>query len=173
MAGPLQYRLSLLGECSRNPSVSVYQLALWEAMFDSSGFVCLFVFSVVVKTLSVHLSISWWVIYDPPATCPHCSECSSVFHQNVMTPLPYPPYSPDFTTSTFLLLLFPWMKNVLKGKCSQWGRGKTKQKMVEALNDIKINEFKNCFEQWKKPLDRCIASNGECFEGDWSLNMYE
>ena len=40
------------------------------------------------------------------------------------------------------------------------------RKMPEALNDIKINEFKNCFEQWKKHLDRCIALNGECFEGD-------
>ena len=25
-----------------------------------------------------------------------------------------------------------------------------KQKMAEALKDIKMNEFKNCFEQWKK-----------------------
>ena len=38
--------------------------------------------------------------------------------------------------------------------------------MVEALKDIKIDEFKNCFEQWKKYLYRCIASNGEYFEGD-------
>ena len=44
------------------------------------------------------------------------------------------------------------------------GRGETK--MVEALKDIKIDEFKNCFEQWKKYLYRCIASNGEYFEGD-------
>ena len=40
-----------------------------------------------------------------------------------------------------------------------------KQKTAEALKGIKINEFKNCFEQWKKCLDRCIASNGEDFEG--------
>ena len=36
-----------------------------------------------------------------------------------------------------------------------------KQKMAEALKSIKIDEFKNCFEQWKKYLDRCIASDGE------------
>ena len=36
------------------------------------------------------------------------------------------------------------------------------QKMVEALKGIKINEFKNCFEEWeKKHLDRCIVSNVE------------
>ena len=37
--------------------------------------------------------------------------------------------------------------------------------MAEALKSIKI-EFQNCFEQWKNHLDRCIASNGEYFEGD-------
>ena len=41
-----------------------------------------------------------------------------------------------------------------------------KQKTAEALKGVKINKFKNCFEQWKKRLDRCIASNGEYFEGD-------
>ena len=37
--------------------------------------------------------------------------------------------------------------------------------MADALEGIK-NKFKNCFEQWKKRLGRCIASNGECLEGD-------
>ena len=41
-----------------------------------------------------------------------------------------------------------------------------KQKTAEALKGIKIDKFKNCFEQWNKHLDRCIASNGEYFEGD-------
>ena len=41
-----------------------------------------------------------------------------------------------------------------------------KQKMTEALKGIKINEFKNCFEQWRKCFNRCIASNGEYFKGE-------
>ena len=36
-----------------------------------------------------------------------------------------------------------------------------KQKMAEALKGIKTDEFKNCPEQWKKCLDKCISSNGE------------
>ena len=69
-AGPLQYRLSLLVQCSRNPSVSVYQLALlWEAALGFSEF--------FLKTHSTHLPISWWVIYE--CTCPHIAECSAVF----------------------------------------------------------------------------------------------
>ena len=62
------------------------------------------------------------------------------------------------------------MTNILKGKGFA-DVEEVKQKMAEALKGIKINKFKNYFEQWKKGLDRCTASNGEYFEGDWSLNM--
>ena len=47
-----------------------------------------------------------------------------------------------------------------------------KQKTAEALKGIKINKFKDCFEQWeRKHFDMCIASNGVNSEGEWSLNM--
>ena len=57
------------------------------------------------------------------------------------------------------------MKKVLKGKCFA-NVEEVKQKTAEALKGIKINEFKSCFEQWQKCLDRCIASNGDNSEGD-------
>ena len=57
------------------------------------------------------------------------------------------------------------MKKVLKGKRFADVQ-ELKQKMAEALKSIKINEFKNRSEQWKKHLSRCVASNGENFEGD-------
>ena len=41
-----------------------------------------------------------------------------------------------------------------------------KQKVAEAPYSIKINEFENCFEQWKNNLKRHISSNGEYFEGE-------
>ena len=46
-----------------------------------------------------------------------------------------------------------------------------KQKMAEAPKGIKIDEFdwKTVLSSGKKRLNRCIASNGEYFEGDWSL----
>ena len=54
------------------------------------------------------------------------------------------------------------MEKVLKGFANV---EEVKQKMAEALEGIKINKFKDCFEPWKKHLDRRIASNGEFFEG--------
>ena len=57
------------------------------------------------------------------------------------------------------------MKKVLKGKCFAEVE-EVKQGTAEALKGIKIHEFKSCFEQWEKHLDRCIISNGEYFEGN-------
>ena len=62
-----------------------------------------------------------------------------------MIRVPRPPYSPDLTLSNFVSP----MKKVLKGKhCASVEE--VKQKLAEELKGIKINEFKNCFEQWKK-----------------------
>ena len=38
--------------------------------------------------------------------------------------------------------------------------------MAEAMKGIKIDKFKNCFKQWKRYLDRCVASNEDYIEGD-------
>ena len=81
-----------------------------------------------------------------------------------MTPILHPPYSPNLALSDIFVCLFPQMKKVLKGK--HFAMEEVKQKKNgRSPEGIKI-EFKNCFEQWKKHLDRCIASNGEYFAGD-------
>ena len=77
-----------------------------------------------------------------------------------MTFVPHPLYSPDPPPSDFFL--FP---KVFKGKCFALVEG-VKQKTAETLKGIKINNFKNCFEQWKKHLNKCIESNREYFEGE-------
>ena len=61
--------------------------------------------------------------------------------------MPYPSYLSDIVPRS--LFLFPWMKKVLKGKHFA-DVEEVKQKMAEALEGIKIDEFKNCFEQWEK-----------------------
>ena len=56
------------------------------------------------------------------------------------------------------------MKNVLKGKYFAHVK-EVKEKNDRALKIIKNDEFANYLEQWKKCLNRGIASNGEHFEG--------
>ena len=61
--------------------------------------------------------------------------------------MPHLPCLPDLALREFFL--FPWMKKVLKGKYFANMEG-VKQKLAEALKGIKIDKFKNCFEQWGK-----------------------
>ena len=60
--------------------------------------------------------------------------------------MPYPPYSTDLVLGDYF---FPGWKKTLKGKRFA-DVEEVKHKMAEAQKVIKINEFKNCFEQWKK-----------------------
>jgi len=57
------------------------------------------------------------------------------------------------------------MKRDLKGKHFQ-NVEEVREKTTETLKAITLQEFQNCFEQWKKRWDNCIDSQGEYFEGD-------
>ena len=85
--------------------------------------------------------------------------------KNGMTTASHPPspYSPDLAPCDFFL--FPRMKRGLKGKRFQ-NVEDVREKMTEALKAITLQEFQNCFEQWKKQWDKCIDSQGEYIEGD-------
>ena len=98
----------------------------------------------------------------------HQAECSAVFDQNGMTLCPTLPI--HLILCPQQLFFFPWIKKVLKGKHFA-DAVEVKQKMAEAPKDFKIDKFKTRSERWKNHLVRCTASNGEYFEGNWSLNM--
>ena len=120
---PYSYRLPVLGECSRNPSVSMSQLALlWEAAFGLSEF-CL-------KTLSTHKPISQWVIYE--CTCP-CYAEFLLFSQKHDSCAPLSIFTQSCPEWHFFL--FPQMKKVLKVKCFA-NVEEMEQKTAEALKGI-------------------------------------
>ena len=62
-----------------------------------------------------------------------------------MIPMPQPPYSPQVT-----FLCFPRNKSPQREMFADMEE--VKQKMAEALKGIKIDEFKNCFEQGRKSV---------------------
>ena len=77
--------------------------------------------------------------------------------KNGMTLCPILTISPGVT----FFLNFPRSKKVLKRKYFTDVEEAKQKQMAEAPKGININEFKNYFEQWKKCLNRCIASNGD------------
>ncbi|GFV08302.1 protein GVQW3 [Trichonephila clavipes] len=81
---------------------------------------------------------------------------------------PQPPYSPDLSPCDFFL--FPKLKNHLKGH--HFGALKNIQTAVtDQLKAIPISEFHQCYEELKKRLQCCVASEGSYFEGDNMLNF--
>ena len=92
----------------------------------------------------------------------HLLMCSVVFDQNQHDLCATSSYSPHLAPSNFFCVSLD--EKVLKGKLFT-DVEELKHKTAEALKDIKINKFKNCFEQWKNCLNRCITSNGSSLKG--------
>jgi len=91
-------------------------------------------------------------------------ECETIFNQKQQDSASPPAI---FTRSRSVRPLFipPNEKSPQRKTFCGRGRGEEK-KTTEALKGITLQEFQDCFEKWKIRLGRCIASNGQYFEGD-------
>src|SRR6201996_7731776 len=77
--------------------------------------------------------------------------------------VPKPPYSPVLSPCDFFL--FPKLKNVLKGR--HFGTVENIQKNVtDMLKAIPVEAFQRCYQDWETRLRRCVAAEGNYFEGD-------
>jgi len=77
--------------------------------------------------------------------------------------VPQPPYSPDLSTCDFFL--FPKLKFHFKG--CHYGTVKNIEKAVtDQLKGIPVSDYQRCYEEWEQRLRRCVASQGDYFEGD-------
>ena len=71
--------------------------------------------------------------------------------------------SPDLAPSDFFL--FPKVKEILEGRNFD-DIDDIRSNTTAALKAIPQNELQICFEGWTRHWHRCIASQGEYFEGD-------
>jgi hypothetical protein len=84
-----------------------------------------------------------------------------------MVIVPHPPYSPDLAPCDSTL--FAELKMKLKGRCFET-LSDIQRESQAVLESIKENDFHGAFEAWKKRWDRCIRTQGDCFEGNGSQN---
>ncbi|XP_074170634.1 COX assembly mitochondrial protein 2 homolog isoform X1 [Rhinolophus sinicus] len=106
-----------------------------------------------------------WLLYHDNAPAHTALSVREFLASKQITVLEHPPYSPDLAPSDFFL--YPKIKEILKGRHFddiQDIKGNT----TTALMAIPEREFQNCFEEWTRRWCRCIASQGEYFEGDRS-----
>jgi len=75
----------------------------------------------------------------------------------------HPACSPDLASSDSFL--FPKIKEILKGRHFD-DIDDIRSYTTAAPKAIPQNQFQNCFEGWTRRWHRCIASEGEYFEGD-------
>jgi hypothetical protein len=75
----------------------------------------------------------------------------------------HPACSPDLVPNNFFL--FPKIKEILKGRHFDDIDG-IRNNTTAARKAIPHNNFQNCFEVWTRRWHRCVASQGENFEGD-------
>ena len=79
-----------------------------------------------------------------------------------ITVCPHPPYSPDLAPYDFWL--FPKVKMTMKGKRFESIQGIDTATTAQ-LKTLMKEDFQNYFRKWQERWDKCVRSEGECFEG--------
>ena len=77
--------------------------------------------------------------------------------------VPQPPYSTDLSPCEFVLFLR--LKNHLKG-CHFGILDNIQKSVTDEPKSIPAEVFQHCYEQWIQRLRRCVAAQGNYFEGD-------
>jgi transposase len=104
-----------------------------------------------------------WLLHDDNAPS-HRALVTREFlaHKGIFT-LPRPPYSPDLAPCDFFL--FTKIKLQLKGR--RFSRvEEIQRKSQNVLGTLQEQNFKHAFQQWQRRWDRCVAAQGDYFEGD-------
>lgn len=123
-----------------------------------------------VRRVRPHLTQNdGWILHQDNAPAHSALIVRQFLAKNSITILDHPPYSPDLAPCDFFL--FPKCKNVMRGQ--HWEDVDTiKQETTRRLKSMTFEDFQGCFEEWKRRWDKCIAVNGEYFEGD-KINVDE
>lgn len=104
-----------------------------------------------------------WMLHHDNAPCHTAISIMEFLTSKRITVVLHPPYSPDLSPCDFFL--FPKLKHVLKGR--HFGTLENIQKTVtEQLKAIPVEDFQRCYQEWEQRLRRCIAAQGNYFEGD-------
>ena len=101
-----------------------------------------------------------WILHHDNAPAHTALSVREFLATKQITVLEHPDYSPDLAPSDFFL--FPKIKEILKGRHIDDIRSNA----TAALKTIPQNQFQNCFEGLTRRWHRCIAFQGEYFEGD-------
>jgi len=104
-----------------------------------------------------------WVLHHYKAPAHTALSVREFLAKKNIPVLPHPPYSPDLAPCD--LYLFPKLKLKLKGHDFETIEN-IQQTVTDDLNTFTENDFRYCYDQWKKRWNRRVTSQGSYFEGD-------
>jgi len=104
-----------------------------------------------------------WILQHDSAPAHTALSVREFLATKQITVLEHPAYSPDLASNDFFL--FPKIKEILKGRHFD-DIDDIRCNTTAALKATPQNQFQNCFERWTRCWHRCVASQGEYFEGD-------
>lgn len=104
-----------------------------------------------------------WVLQHDNAPAHTALKTREFLGQTNTIVAPHPPYSPDLAPADFFL--FPKMKSKLKGRRFDTIE-EIQHSSQEVLNTLQEQDFQQAFQQWQRRWNRCIAAQGNYFEGD-------
>lgn len=108
-----------------------------------------------------------WILHHDNAPAHRSLLVTEFLAKHATVILPQPPYSPDLSPADYFL--FARLKKPLKGRRFE-SIEDIKQNSQMALKAIKKNEYKKCFEEWKKRWHMCVGKDGDYFEGE-NINL--
>ena len=92
----------------------------------------------------------------------HTAISTNEFLAKSISLVPQPPYSPDLSPCD----LSSSQNSHLKGR--HFGTVDNIQKVVtDHLRALLHKDFQHCYWEWEQRLQRCVASQGNYFEGDY------
>ena len=104
-----------------------------------------------------------WVLHHDNAPAHSSFLVRNFLAKNETTVVPQPPYPPDLAPADFFL--FPKLKSTLKGRRFDTF-DEIQKNLTKELFAIPKEAFQKAFQSWQKRWERCVASEGNYFEGD-------
>ena len=105
-----------------------------------------------------------WVLYHDNAPAHTALSIQEFLAKKNIPVLPHPPYSPDLAPCDFYPSL-SW--NQSSKAINHFGTMENIKKIVtDELHTLTEDDFRYCYDQWKKRWNHCVTSQGSYFEGD-------
>lgn len=104
-----------------------------------------------------------WILHHDNAPCHTALSVTQYLASKGIAVLQQPPYSPDMSPCDSFL--FPRTKSVVKGTHFESIEA-IQAAVTRVIGDIPVEAFQKCYEAWKTRWNRCIAAQGDYFEGD-------